>query len=116
MKNRQTDKQYRFLINFLINLLRYGHHEVVSSLLEKGADPNLTNKFGMTALHHAAVNGDPLVIQALIKGKNKTWSKGERGGSKSKCFEICKTSQKFVGSLKVQQLKVQQFKKVLKYE
>ena len=79
MKNRQTDKQYRFLIIFLINLLRYGHHEVVSSLLEKGADPNLTNKFGMTALHHAAVNGDPLVIQALIKGKTKTWSKGGEG-------------------------------------
>ena len=37
--------------------------------MENGADPNLTNKFGMTALHHAAVNGDPLVIQALIKGK-----------------------------------------------
>ena len=34
----------------------------------KGCDANATNKFGMVPLHHAAVHGDPNVIEALIKG------------------------------------------------
>ena len=40
-------------------------------LAEKDCDPNATNKFGMVPLHHGAVNGDPSVIEALVKGGAK---------------------------------------------
>ena len=51
---------------------RYGFAKVVERLLaEKDCDPNATNKFGMVPLHHGAVNGDPNVIEALVKGGAK---------------------------------------------
>ena len=38
---------------------RYGQTKVVKTLIEVcGADPNAKNKFDMTPLHHAAVEGD----------------------------------------------------------
>lgn len=46
---------------------RYGHLNVVQVLLnDLKADPNVTNKFGMTPLHHAAVAGDEKIVQFLI--------------------------------------------------
>ena len=51
---------------------RYGHAKVVDCILsQKECDANATNKFGMVPLHHAAVNGDPSVIEALVKGGAK---------------------------------------------
>ena len=40
-------------------------------LLERRADPNRKNKFGMTPLQHAAVAGSADVILALLKGGAK---------------------------------------------
>jgi len=34
---------------------------------EFGSLPNEMNKFGMTALHHAAVAGNPEVVQLLLE-------------------------------------------------
>lgn len=59
---------------------RYGHVKVVERLLtEKGCDANATNKFGMVPLHHAAVNGDPNVIEALVKGGAKPYTQDDGG-------------------------------------
>eukprot|EP00095_Tigriopus_kingsejongensis_P007040 maker-scaffold146_size311726-snap-gene-0.12 protein:Tk07040 transcript:maker-scaffold146_size311726-snap-gene-0.12-mRNA-1 annotation:"hypothetical protein" len=46
---------------------RYGHASVVKVLLEKGAEANKKNKFGMTPLHHATVGGDLAVVEALLE-------------------------------------------------
>jgi len=46
---------------------RYGQNKVVKALIEVcGANPNATNKFDMTPLHHAAVEGSSEVIETLI--------------------------------------------------
>ena len=46
---------------------RYGKVNVVKTLLDLKADPNGENKFHMTAMHHAAVEGSAEVIEALIE-------------------------------------------------
>lgn len=51
---------------------RYGKANVVKALIEQcGADPNATNKFDMTPLHHAAVEGSAEVIEVLIQAGAK---------------------------------------------
>ena len=41
--------------------------EVVKTLIEElNADPNALNKFDMTPLHHAAVEGSAGVIEVLL--------------------------------------------------
>jgi len=46
---------------------RYGQNKVVKTLIEVcGANPNAKNKFDMTPLHHAAVEGSSEVIETLI--------------------------------------------------
>ncbi len=44
-----------------------GHNEVVTLLLEKGADINTINVFGGTALHGALSGRDPVLAQLLIE-------------------------------------------------
>ena len=47
---------------------RYGKTNIVQTLLEElNADPNGKNKFDMTPLHHASVEGSAEVIDVLIK-------------------------------------------------
>lgn len=45
---------------------RYGHAKMISTLVSKGADVKIANKFGMTPLHHAAVHGGADVLKALL--------------------------------------------------
>lgn len=54
---------------------RYGKANVVKALIEDcGANPNISNKFDMTPLHHGAVEGNPQVIEVLIKnGADANW-------------------------------------------
>ena len=40
--------------------------DLVDLLLGKGADPNVTNRYGVTPLSLAATNGSPAVITALL--------------------------------------------------
>jgi len=47
---------------------RFGHPSMVQMLVGKGADIGMTNKFGMTALHHGSVHGGAEVIQSLLAG------------------------------------------------
>ena len=44
----------------------YGQHELVALILKKGIDINLTNKDGVTALHHAVRNAKIEVCKLLI--------------------------------------------------
>ena len=47
---------------------RYGKTNIVRTLIEElNADPNGKNKFDMTPLHHASVEGSAEVIDVLIK-------------------------------------------------
>merc|ERR1712112_701476 len=39
---------------------------MISTLVSKGADVKIANKFGMTPLHHAAVHGGAEVLKALL--------------------------------------------------
>jgi ankyrin repeat protein len=53
---------------------------VVLWLLEKGADPNLTDKEGNAALHEAAMRGvGPKVVQALLDAGAKRSAKNAKG-------------------------------------
>ena len=46
----------------------FGSAVTVQILLEQfGADPNLTNAKGMTALHDAVSRGDPNIVKVLVK-------------------------------------------------
>ncbi len=40
--------------------------DIARVLLEEGADPNLQDEFGITALHVASINGHSQVVQALL--------------------------------------------------
>lgn len=42
---------------------------VIDALLDKGADLNVTNDFGRSALHEAAMRGRPDMVQALLERK-----------------------------------------------
>lgn len=45
-----------------------GHHlDIVKLLLENGADANVQQQGGFTALHAAAMNGDESMVEALLK-------------------------------------------------
>jgi ankyrin repeat protein len=45
----------------------YSKVEAVYSLLDLGADPNIKDIFGMTALHHAVMKGNIPIIQWVVK-------------------------------------------------
>lgn len=45
-----------------------GHVKIVKMLLEHGADPNVREQAGYTALHAAAQNGDVEIIRELLLG------------------------------------------------
>ena len=91
--NFDTDLYHQI---YILRAARYSHLSVVEKLLELGANPNATNKFGMVPLHHAAVaGGSPEVIVALIKAgadvsNIRRVAKGDPGSynfriKKSKC-------------------------------
>ncbi|POM78844.1 Hypothetical protein PHPALM_3577 [Phytophthora palmivora] len=46
---------------------RYGHAEVISLLLQRGADVAATEEDGWTALHYAAANGKTAVVSLLLQ-------------------------------------------------
>lgn len=43
------------------------HHELARVLLEAGANPNMCNRFGRTALHDAAGASDKKAVQLLLE-------------------------------------------------
>lgn len=51
----------------LINAVRNGREEIANFLLENGADPDLTDEFGETALHFAAMNNHPRLVKLLLR-------------------------------------------------
>jgi len=48
---------------------RWGHLDVVTYLIEKGAKPDLVTKEGTTVLHLAALNGHDAVVEYLINNE-----------------------------------------------
>ena len=58
-----------YICKYLFEMIyRYGKVNVVKTLIEDlNADPNGKNKFDMTPLHHAAVEGSAEVIEHLLK-------------------------------------------------
>jgi len=45
-----------------------GYDRVVTALKDMGADPDIADRQGRKAVHHAALNGHGLIIALLIKG------------------------------------------------
>jgi ankyrin repeat protein len=45
-----------------------GYDRVVTALKDMGADPDIADRQGRKAVHHAALNGHGLIIVLLIKG------------------------------------------------
>ena len=43
-----------------------GHKDVVELLIDRGADPNIANKYGQTPLHGAVSKGHKDVVQLLL--------------------------------------------------
>lgn len=71
----------------LVAAADYGHTEVLSYLLEKGADVNKQSKHGLTALLCAIYEGHkPCVKLLLAKGAKKT-GKAPDGSSYIDCAE-----------------------------
>ncbi len=68
-KNISADESLDSAKNRLLHkAARYGKANVAKALIEEcGANPNITNKFDMTPLHHGAVEGSVEVIQLLIE-------------------------------------------------
>lgn len=51
---------------FLMNAIRNDHFELTMELLMMGADPAITNNNGWNAVHLAAVQDDPIFLQAIL--------------------------------------------------
>ena len=51
----------------LIYAIKNNLKSAVELLLLKGADPNIQNKFGNSALHEAYMNGNPYIINLLLE-------------------------------------------------
>lgn len=49
-----------------------GHLEVVHKLIKYGADPNLVDRLGWSALHHAAANGHSVLVSYLMNKCKKS--------------------------------------------
>ena len=58
---------------------QYGHTEIVSELLERGALVNKTNNDGMTPLHIASQNNHQEVVLELINSKSEI-NRGDNDG------------------------------------
>lgn len=54
--------------------------DVVSELLDHGADPMLQNKDGWNAFHIACREGDPEIIQHLLVAKPEVWTTTSKTG------------------------------------
>jgi ankyrin repeat protein len=57
-----------------------GHARIVSLLLERGADPLVTEKDGFNVWHAAAFQGRPAVLQVLIDARVAGYGISERDG------------------------------------
>ncbi|KAL2821430.1 ankyrin [Aspergillus cavernicola] len=58
------DQQGRTLLTWAT---AYGHETLVHMLLQRGANPNSTNKFGFSPLFYATVSGKSSIIRSLIE-------------------------------------------------
>ncbi len=85
--NLQTEKQNTALI-----MLAKAGDERVKLLLEKGADPTITNADGLTALSYAAEKSHKNVVKIFLESKNAKVTSLNRNGSSalshSRTFEI----------------------------
>lgn len=52
------------------------HDEIISLLIKHGANPDAESKFGRTALHEAAFDGNSKALEALLKGGATADAKG----------------------------------------
>jgi hypothetical protein len=68
-------------ISPLLEGAKYGQLQVVMTLLEKGANPDIRNHEGQTALMLAAQKGDKRILQALIKSGARPDVKDLKGWS-----------------------------------
>lgn len=59
----------------------YGHEEACKILLQAGAKPNITCKYGRNALHFAAAKGKIKIVQQLIPLQKQLDTKDERGNT-----------------------------------
>lgn len=61
-----------------------GGPEVIEALLEKGADPNIQDSEGNSAIHHASGNNHGDVLEILLKSKKSliNLENNERGNNK----------------------------------
>jgi ankyrin repeat protein len=78
-------------------LPRQGHAEIVSMLLEKGANPDiLTTLASETPLHMAAIYGHASVVKALLEG-GKCWREPSKSGrSRTACMQHTSESSTYV--------------------
>ena len=60
-------KEFQFALTALMFAAAEGHDNVVTALIDAGADVNAQGSFGVTALSVAAAEGHASVVQALIK-------------------------------------------------
>ena len=61
--------QFGYFLDTPLHMASFnGHCEVVQLLLNKGADPNKTNRYGSTPLHRASSSGHKEVVLLLLEG------------------------------------------------
>ena len=71
-----------------------GRHQLISWLLERGADPNAQNKYGGTALMGAALNGDRLSAELLLRSGADVRLRMDRGETALTLAEKCANKQR----------------------
>lgn len=75
------------------------NYDLVEFLLASGADVQVTNSGGMTALHFAALNSSPITISLLLRAGADRCAKNQSGMTPADCSKSARRDAKITSML-----------------